>query len=256
MGTVPHHQAKAAEFLWRAERAIADHDPTEAAAALRRAASHASTALAVHYGCKHNTRRRLEFALHVAVVDQSLSRSHLKTFRQSYSMATAIAARSKPDAVVATRSKPNAAVATRSKPAAAVTLRRMRRRVAALLTDLSAFLKGQPKPVRYHKLFLRQPNRPLLPDLFFVRDIINLPNYDEIRSKFNLHSAPIAADPDPHGWYERGQSPMRCSCHQDLWEKAEARKATRITLSPLWQRALEKTFRAKLPDHLELRLAT
>ncbi|MCY4415784.1 MAG: hypothetical protein OXE87_05680, partial [Chloroflexi bacterium] len=60
MGTLPPHQAKARDFLPRADQAIsthdpathdpATHDPAEAAVALRRAASHATTALAVHQG--------------------------------------------------------------------------------------------------------------------------------------------------------------------------------------------------------------
>ena len=252
MGTVPHHRAKAIDFLWRAERAISEHDPTEAASALCRAASHAATTLAVHYGCKHNSKRRLEFALHVAMADQCLSRSHLKTFRQSYALVAALAARNQPAAATAGRSKPNAGLAINSKADASIALRRLRRRVSSMLSALAAFLNGTPKPVRYHKLYLRKPDRPILPDLTHVRHIITLPNYDEIRNKFNLVGAPVAAEPDPHGAYLRGQPPQRCPCHRDLWNKHEAAAETRFTLSPLWKRALEKTFRTKLPDQLQL----
>lgn len=240
MGTVLHHQAKAVASLRRSQRAIADRDAAEAATALRRAASHAATALAVHYGCKHNSRLRLEFALHVALADQNLSRSHLKTFRQSCSLPAFISAGKAPS--------PGESLWASSK----FTLRRMRRRVSAMLTAVAALLKGQPEPVRYHKLSLRKPNRPRLPDLVTAADILNLPNYQEIRSRFNLHGAPLAAEPDPHSWYDRGQPPRPCSCHRHLWDQHAASDEYRITLSPLWRRALEKTFRVNLPPQLQL----
>ena len=232
MGTVPHHQAKAADFLRRADRAIADLDPTEAATALRRSASHAATALAVHYGCKHNSRRRLEFALHVALADQCLSRSHLKTFRQTCHLLTAIPAW--------------------IGLAVTIPLRRLRRRVAAMLTAVSSLLKGEPKLAHHHKLSLRKRDRPLLPDLAHVSQILNLPNYAEIRSRFRLFSVPLAAEPDPHGCYDRDEPPRPCSCHRHLWDRHNAGNPNRITLSPLWRRALEKTFRTRLPDQLQL----
>ncbi|MXZ92232.1 MAG: hypothetical protein F4W95_01350 [Chloroflexi bacterium] len=239
MGTVPHHQAKAADFLRRADRAITERDPTEAASALRRAASHAATALAVHCGCKHSSRRRLEFPLHVAVADRRLSRSHLKTFRQTHSS-------------FPRKSGPVPDTRPESRGVEGITLRRLRRRVAAMLTAVAAFLNGQPKPVRYHKLYLREPNRPVLPDLAAISQILNLPNYAEIRRRFNLTGAPLAAEPDPHGWYDHGQPPRPCSCHRDLWDQHEAGDENHITLSPLWRRALEKTFRTRLPDQLQL----
>ena len=121
-----------------------------------------------------------------------------------------------------------------------------------MLTDVAAFLKGQPKPVHHHKFFLRKPHLPPLPDLSHVSHIINLPNYAEIRSRFNLLDAPLEAAPDPHGAYDRGQPPRPCPCHQDLWDKHQAGNPNRVTLSPIWRRALEKTFRVKLPDQLQL----
>ena len=166
------------------------------------------------------------------MADQRLSRSHLKTFRQTCSLPTAIAAQ--------------------TGPAVGTTLRRLRRRVAAMLYAVAAFLNGQPKPVHYHKLWLRKPDRPLLPDLRAARDILTLPNYAEIRTRFDLSRAPLATEPDPHGWYDLGQPPRPCPCHQDLWDRHNATAERRITLSPLWRRALEKTFRTKLPDQLQL----
>ena len=84
MGTVAHHRDKARYFLHRARDATAAGRPQddgtapakprtppsavspqmlEAADALRRAASHTATALNVHAGFRHNTRRRLSFGL-------------------------------------------------------------------------------------------------------------------------------------------------------------------------------------------------
>ncbi len=260
MGAVPYHQAKATEFLQRADRAMSHDDAAQAAQALSRAASHAATALAVHNGFKHNSRRRLEYALQLSVAAGRLSRSHLKTFRQTYSFPQRLAsppahhppappARPEP---VEGRPSPSFPPRPESSARTAITLRRLRRRVAAMLTAVAAFINGQPKPVHYHKLWLRKPDRPLLPDLHSARDILTLPNYAEIRSRFNLFDAPLAAEPDPHGWYDLGSPPIRCPCHADLWDRHNSVSQSRITLSPLWRRALEKTFRTKRPDPLQL----
>ena len=269
MGTVPHHRAKAAEYLGHADRAIASHDPVAASVALRRAASHAATALNVHYDCKHNSRRRLEFAIHVAIADRHLSRSHLKTFRQTYTLSQHLAAprarhpaaqpaRPEPVAELPTagRNRPASGDSSRRKPESRsgvrITLRRMRRRVSALISSVAALLAGQPKPVRPHKLWQRSLGRPALPTITHVRDILNLPDYAAILSRFNLFGAPVAAEPDPHGAYDRGQFPTPCSCHRELWDKHEAADPNRFTMSPLWRHALEKTYRQKLPTPLIL----
>ena len=126
----------------------------------------------------------------------------------------------------------------------------MRRRVASLITDTRHVIAGRPKPVRHHKRFLRQPDHPADPDFTCIQDILRLPNFEEIRQQFRLFSAPLAAEPDPHGWYDRGDTPRRCQCHAHLWDKPQ--DPHRITLSPLWHRALEKTFRIRLPNHLQL----
>ena len=93
METLSHHQAKASEFLHRADLAINSHDPTEAAVALRRAASHITTALAVHQGWKHRSQRQLETVLHVNIAADNLSRSHLKTLRQAHTLPTHLSSR-------------------------------------------------------------------------------------------------------------------------------------------------------------------
>ena len=281
MGTLSHHQAKARDFLHRADRAIsthdpATHDPAEAAASLRRAASHATTALAVHQGWKHKSQRQLEIVLHANIVGETLSRSHLKTFRQAHTLSHQTPTTPVPGAPVASRPKPahGAPANPHPKPAhgepaepraarpaksnhpvnpvhpCQTQLRRMRRRVASLINHALRLIAGDPKPVRHHKLWLRRPDFPIAPDFTCIQDILSLPNYQEITRKFRLHIAPLAAEPDPHGCYESGDAPRRCLCHAHLWAKPQ--DPHRITLSPLWQRALEKTFRIKLPNPLQL----
>ena len=128
----------------------------------------------------------------------------------------------------------------------------MRRRVASLITHARHLIADKPKPVKHHKLWLRKPDFPVAPDFTCVQDILRLPNFEEMRQKFRLFRAPLAAEPDPHGCYDPWRhTPQRCRCHAELWEKPQ--DPHRITLSPLWQRALEKTFRIKLPDALTLR---
>ena len=153
MGTLSHHQTKANESLHRADRAITTHDSTEAAVALRRAASHITTALAVHQGWKHKSRRQLENVLQIAVSFETLSRSHLKTFRQTHTLAAHLA--KPPD-------HPEPVASRAANPA--VALRRMRRRVASLITHTGCLIAGEPKPVRHHKLWLRKPDLPIAPD--------------------------------------------------------------------------------------------
>lgn len=233
MGTVPHHQAKAAEYLQHADRAIADRDPPRAANALRRALTHALTAVAVHDGLRHKSRRQLKHVLDSNVFKQCLSRDHLKTLRQVHSLPGHLSS--------ADRS---------SDPT--VTLRRMRRRVSSFINDCAAVIAGQPKPVRDHKRRLRHPNLPATPTFNTVQDILTLPNYEDIRARFRLFNSPLSARPDPHGWYQRGLTPRPCSCHQELWNPIPDENV--ITLSPFWRRALEKTFRIKLPDDLQLRV--
>ena len=278
MGTLSHHQTRARDFLHRADRAIsthdpATHDPAEAAASLRRAASHATTALAVHQGWKHKSRRQLETVLHANIVGETLSRSHLKTFRQAHALSQQTptapapgAPRPKPAPGAPAKPRHRTAHGEPVEPRATdptksnhpvnpvhpckTQLRRMRRRVASLITHALRLIAGDPKPVQHHKLWLRQPDFPIAPDFTCIQDILSLPNYNEITRKFRLHSAPLTAEPDPHGHYAHGEAPRRCLCHAHLWAKPQ--DPHRITLSPLWQRALEKTFRIKLSTPLQL----
>ena len=238
MGTISHHQAKAHQFVQRADRAIANHGPAQATAALRRAASHAVTALAVNAGWKHNSRRQLETVLHAAVSGDTLSRSHLMTFRQVYTLWATPPAHPEP------------VEGCRPVEPCPIQLRRMRRRVAALIKAASAIIAGQPKPVRHHKRWQRDPNLPVAPDFTCIQDITRLPNFLDIRQRFRLHRIALSALPDPHGHYAHGDTPRRCQCHAELWNQPQDHK--HITLAPPWQKALERTFRIKLPDNLKL----
>ena len=255
MGTLSHHQAKAQEFLQQADRAITTRDPGPAAVALRRAATHMTTALAVHQGWRHRSKRQLETVLHANIASETLSRSHLNTLRQAHTLPILLAAGQ--TAVVTKlplphgRERAGVTWASENPRQCKTQIRRMRRRVASLITHALLLIAGKPKPVKHHKLWLRKPDLPEAPDFTSVQDILQLPNFEEIRQKFRLFRAPLAAEPDPHGWYERGDIPRRCRCHTELWDQPQ--DPHRITLSPLWQRALEKTFRIKLPDVLTLR---
>ena len=263
MVTLSHHRAKATEFLQRADRAIDIHDPPEAAAALRHAATNIVTALAVHQGCKHNTRRQLEFVLHVNIADETLSRSHLKTFREVHTLSQTLSLRGatrrgNPVAPSPAHPEPVEGRADKSNhPVHPVypcktQLRRLRRRVASFINDAGRLIAGDPKPVHHHKRRLRRPDLPATPYFTHVRDIISLPNFLEIRDRFRLHGVAMDTDPDPHGVYARGDVPRRCPCHAHLWDKQ--RDHNRITLSPPWRHALEKTLSVKLPNPLILTL--
>ena len=127
----------------------------------------------------------------------------------------------------------------------------MRRRVASFIKDCAAVIAGQPRSVLQHKRWLRHPQLPAAPDFTIVQDILTLPNYEAIRRRFNLLHSLLSARPDPHGWYRQGRTPRPCRRHQELWRQPQ--DETVITLAPFWRFALEKTFRIKLPDDLQLR---
>lgn len=253
MGTVPHHQSKAHEFLHRADRLMPAETPADAATALRRAASHITTALAVHYHCKHNSIRRLETALHVAIVNDALSRSHVKTFRHAHTLSQRLQPShpAHPEPVegrpTAGQPNPNPKSNHPIHPVhpCKITLRRLRRRVASLIKAANNLISGQANPSAR-----QQRSRPAPPDFTCAQDIIRLPNFDDIRDRFGLRSVGLAAAPDPHDCYARGEIPRPCQCHAALWNRPQ--DPNRITLSPLWQKALEKTFHIRLPNLLQL----
>ena len=238
MGSVIHHQARSAAFLDRARSAGTD-DVNDAAAALRRSACHAATALAVHAGMPHNTRRRLEIALHAYVAQGQLSRSHIKTFRQLHSF---------PEYLASAAARPGKTIGGRGCP-----LRRLRRRVAALLNDVTAIIAGNPRPVRYAQRWLRGlppcPERVPVSAIVSVRDILDLPNYQAIRTEWELEHVPLLRVPDPHGWYQRGAIPSPCPCHPETW-KSPTDIDKRFPLSPIWKRVLEHVLGIPVPDVL------
>ena len=77
-----------------------------------------------------------------------------------------------------------------------------------------------------------------------------LPRLNEIVASHNLEGAPYARRPDPHGFYDRGQTPPPCPCHPLRLGKHN--DGPTVELSPLWQRALQKTFRVPFPDSIPI----
>ena len=256
MGTLSHHQAQAHRFIYRADQAIAVRDHTSASGSLRRAATHVITALAVHQDWPHKSRRQLEMVLHANIASANLSYSHLKTLRQVHTLSTepplSLRERAGVRGILESPSNPKSKSHHPAHPVnpCQTQLRRMRRRVASLIKDVNAVIAGNPPPVHYHKFELRKPDFPVLPQLTYLQQILALPNFSEIQQKFRLADVGMDTDPDPHGFYQRGDQPRRCQCHADLWNRPE--NPNRITLSPPWRHALEKTFRIKLPENLQL----
>ena len=85
-------------------------------------------------------------------------------------------------------------------------------------------------------------------------EIIALPDYKETAKAHNLVGAPLSRRPDPHGFYARGETPRECPCHPVPLPLRDDRDT--IELSPLWKRALERTFRVPFPDTIPVRLAS
>ena len=258
MGSTYHHHARATEFLLRADGAISAHDPVEASAALRRAASHITTALAVLGQWKHRSQRQLEQVIHVAISCDHLGRTHLKTFRQAHRLSLSMASGSMSSGLTASGTRGRFR-RSRTGPRTrdtdpGIPLRRMRRRVASLITHIVAILVGQPRPVQRRVSWRSQLKQPAPVRFSHVQDILGLPDFTMIRQRFRLERIPLAGEPDPHGWYERGTAPSRCSCHAELWDKP--RNPNRITLSPPWRKALENTFRITPPQPPHPRLLT
>ncbi|MXZ92632.1 MAG: hypothetical protein F4W95_02080 [Chloroflexi bacterium] len=229
MATVSYHQAKAARFLKHAQDNIARRDHRRAAQAIARAASHAATALAVHRQTRHNSPRQLRWAIHGYVFDE-LGHGHLKTFREACDLPRRISSRPATDA-------------DRRR------LLRLRRRANSFVKAVDAIVAGEPLPIHQTRRSIRKPDEPAAPHFATVRDITTLPNYLEIRNRFRLNDD-FAAKTDPHGWYQSGRDPRPFPCHPR--PRNASKNPDYIILSPLWRRALEKTFHVKLPDPLYL----
>ena len=278
--TIARHQSCADRFLKHAQTNIAEGNIERAIQAIARCISHSATALAENRPFWHRSPRQMEGALRWYVRDGDLSRSHVKTFREIYNSPHLPKSKHHTthnshanthhrqntthiDATQAnndgnTRRRQNVThindtqANTHHQRNTFTSLTRLRRRAAAFLKAANAIIAGQPLPVRPTQRYLRKPHEISPPTFYSVRDITGLPNFAKIRSHFRLPNE-LAAKTDPHGHYEfLRQEPVPCYCHP------KPRKITTnsafITLSPLWRRALEKTFHIKLPTPLPLRI--
>ena len=227
MGSVHHHQAQARRFLALARSDRNAGEYARAANALTRAASHAATAAIVHGDCfRRFTRRKLTNWLFFIAAEGRISNGGVRTFRNIYHLADRLAGADTRDAQRLSRQALN--------------------RVAALIRALEAAIAGRPVAGRSRRL-PRPPSRPVPTS---VAEIIAHPKYREIAEKHRLVEAPLARRPDPHGFYDRGQTPPPCPCHpQRLSLKDDG---PTIELSPLWQRALERAFHIKYPDAIPI----
>jgi hypothetical protein len=228
MGSVQHHQTQARRFLSLARSDHKSGDYGRAANALARAASHAATAAVVDRNWVDRcTRRRLTNYLFVMAAAGKISNGGVRIFRNIYQLPHQLAA-ADPD--------------QRQRLS-----RRARNRVAALIRAVEGAIAGQPVTGRCR----RPPRPPSRPVPRSLTEIIALPDYQEIAQAHNLAHSPLARLPDPHNFYARGLTPRPCSCHPaDLTLRGDP---SSIELSPLWKRALERTFHVKFPDTIPVR---
>ena len=229
MGSVHHHQTQARRFL---SLARSDHnagDYHRAANALARAASHAATAANFHQGYfRRPTRRRLTSALFMLAGEGHVSNGGVRIFRKIYRLPERLAVASDREAQRLSR--------------------QARNRVALLIRSVEAAIAGRPVTGRSRRP-PRPPSRALPRSL---AEIMALPDYQEIAQAHGLARSPLARLPDPHDFYARGLTPRPCACHPaDLSRRGDP---STIELSPLWQRALERTFHIPFPDTIPVRL--
>jgi len=228
MGSVPHHQDQAGRFLTLARCDYNAGEYSRAANALARAASHAATAALVHCGqLRQPSRRKLTNTLFLLAHGGSISNGVVRTFRCIYQLPQRLAA-----------AEPG------QRPALC---RRARNGVARLIRAVAGAIPGHPVSGRG-----RRPRPRPAPTC--VSEIIALPDYREIATAHNLEGAPLARRPDPHGFYGRGETPRPCPCHPVPLSLPD--DSAGIELSPLWRRALERTFRTRFPHIIPLHLST
>ena len=228
MGSVQHHQTQARRFL---SLARSDHnagDYARAANALARAASHAATAANFHKDYfRRPTRRRLTGALFMLAGEGHVSNGGVRIFRKIYQLPERLAVA-------------NAREAQRLS-------RQARNRVAMLVRSIEGAISGRPVTGRGR----RPPRPPSRPVPRSLAEIMALPDYPKIAQAHGLAQSPLARLPDPHNFYARGLTPRPCSCHP---AKLSLRgDPSSIELSPLWKRALEKTFHITYPDTIPVR---
>ena len=229
MGSVHHHQTQARRFL---SLARSDHnagDYARAANALARAASHTATAAVVHWDhVRRSTRRRLTNFLLILARDGHISNGGVRIFRRIYDMPRLLAAADLPEA--------------------RRLCRQARNRVSALIRSIEGAIAGRPVTGRSH----RPPRPPSPPMPRSMSEIMALPNFNEIARAYDLTGSPLARLPDHHNFYARGLTPGPCPCHPaDLTQRGDP---SSIELSPLWKRALERTFHVKFPDTIPVHL--
>ena len=229
MGSVHHHQAQARRFLSLARSDHTAGDYARAANALARAASHAATsAVAARNWIDRCTRRRLTNYLFLLAAEGRISNGGVKAFRNIYDLSRRLSEAADPRE-------------------AQRLCRQARNRVSALLRSLEGAIAGRPVTGRGRRPS-PPPSRPLPQSM---AEIMALPDYPEIAEAHGLSQSPLARLPDPHNFYARGLTPQPCPCHPaDLSHRGDP--AT-IELSPLWKRALEKTFHVKFPDTIPVR---
>ena len=227
MGSVHHHQAQARRFLSlaRSDHNAGRYDRT--ANALARAASHAATAAMVHEtDFRRLSRRKLTNWLFALACEGKISNGVVRTFRNVYDLPRRLAA---------------------AEPREAERLsRQARNRIAMLVRSVEGAFSGRLVTGRGR----RPPRPPWRPAPRSVSQIIALPDYREIARAHNLEGAPLAKRPDPHGFYDRGETPPPCPCHPVKLPLRE--EGDTIELSPLWKRALERTFRTPYPDTIPI----
>ena len=88
-----HHLNRSQHYIDRIPINLAAGDRDRAAKAVGRAASHAVTAAAVHWGYPYKSRRRLTTVLYGLLHDGKITHaSHIRTFRQVYQLPDQVAA--------------------------------------------------------------------------------------------------------------------------------------------------------------------
>ena len=235
MGAVPHHLAQARRFLVLAR---ADYNAgllDRFADALARSASHAATAAWIHTNPirpRRATRRRLTNWLFCIAHEGRIPFGVVKTFRRIYDLPALLAAA--PDSTSARR-----------------LARRARNRASAMVRSVERAVAGCPQPavIRRRDAFPSAAPPSRMPAS--VSEIIALPDYARIAAAHGLTGVPLRKLPDPHGMYQRGRSPLPCFCHPEPLDLSL--ESGDLPLSPLWQKALSKTFHCNVPTQLPYR---
>ena len=143
MGTVPHHQERSQHYLTQARAHLdaAIRNPSvpddarcaTAAVALRRAATHAVTAAAVHWYSGHRSRRRLSNVLIDLAFQRKIGLAQIRVFQRLHRLA--------PGSAGAPGAAGKSVTPTRR------ALRVEYRRIVRLVDALDAAIAGQPNPL-------------------------------------------------------------------------------------------------------------